>query len=59
MRKQPAVFEERVCCFLRGALSLMFDEVLYATLSEEKISTIAVTQGNLELTLLPNSPDLH
>ena len=37
----------------------MFDEVLYATLSEEKISTIAVTQGNLELTLLPNSPDLY
>ena len=28
-----------VCCFHRGALSLMFDGILNMTLSEEKVST--------------------
>ena len=38
----------------------MFDEVLNATLSEEKVSTTTrVTQGNLELLLLPSSLDSH
>ena len=37
----------------------MFDGVLNATLSEEKVFTAAVTQGNLELPLSPNSFDLH
>ena len=37
----------------------MFEGVLNATLSEEKVSTTAVTQGNLELPLPPNSLDLH
>ena len=40
-------------------MSLMFDRILNATLSEEKFSTTGVTQGNLELPLLPNSLDLH
>ena len=46
-----------VDCFCRGAPSLMFDRVLNPTLSEEKVSTPAVTQGNLELSLNPNSLD--
>ena len=40
-------------------MSLMFDRILNATLSEEKISTTEVTQGNLELPMPPNSLDLH
>ena len=32
-------------------MSLMFDKILNATLSEEKVSTTRVTQGNLELPL--------
>ena len=38
-------------------MSLMFDKILNATLSEEKVSTTRVTQGNLELPLPPNSLD--
>ena len=37
----------------------MFDGILNVTLSEEKVSTTGVTQGNLELLLRPNSPDSH
>ena len=37
----------------------MFGSVLNATLSEEKVSTTVVTQGNLELPLPPNSLNLH
>ena len=37
----------------------MFDGILKVTLSEEKVSTTGVTQGNLELLLRPNSPDSH
>ena len=48
-----------VGCFRRGAPSLMFDRILNATLSEEKVSASGVTQGNLELLLPPNSPDSH
>ena len=36
----------------------MFDGILNVTLSEE-VSTTEVTQGNLELPLLPNSLDSH
>ena len=36
-----------VGCFRRGAPSLMFDGILNVTLSEEKVSTTGVTQGNL------------
>ena len=36
-----------VGCFRGGAVSLMFD----ATLSDEKVSTTRVTEGNLELPL--------
>ena len=46
-----------VGCFRRGAPSLMFDGILNVTLSEEKVSTTEVTQGNLKLLLRPNSPD--
>ena len=46
-------------CFRRGAPSLMFEGLLNVTLSEEKISTAGVVQGNLELLLRPNSPDSH
>ena len=46
-----------VGCFHGGAVSLMFDKILNATLSEEKVSTTRVTQGNLELPLPPNSLD--
>ena len=45
--------------FCRGAPSLMFDGILNVTLSEEKVSTTGVTQGNIELLLHPNSPDSH
>ena len=44
--------------FCRGALSLMFDRILDATLSE-KVSTTGVTQENLELSLLPHALDSH
>ena len=46
----------------------MFDRILNATLpnnfiiaqrSEEKFSSIGVTQGSLGIPLSPNSPDLH
>ena len=37
--------------FRREAPSLMFDGELNVTLSEEKVSTTGVTQGNLELLL--------
>ena len=37
----------------------MFDRILNGTLSEEKVSTFGVTQGNLELPLPPNSLDSH
>ena len=46
-------------CFRGGAVSLMFDRILNATLSEEKVSTTRVTEGNLELPLSPNSLDSH
>ena len=46
-------------CFCRGVPSLMFDGVQNVALSEEKVSTTAVTQGNLEILLAPNSIDLH
>ena len=46
-----------VGCFRREAPSLMFDGILNVTLSEEKVSTTDVTQGNLKLLLRPNSPD--
>ena len=48
-----------VGCFRGGAVSLMFDRILNAILSEEKVSTIRVTEGNLELHLSPNSLDSH
>ena len=44
--------------FCRGAPSLMFDEILNATLSE-KLSITGVTQENLELPLPPISLDSH
>ena len=37
----------------------MFDGVLNAALSEEKVSTTAFTQANLELVLPPNYLGLH
>ena len=46
-------------CFRGGAPSLMFDEILSATLSKENISTIGDTQGNVELFFPPNSSVLH
>ena len=45
--------------FSRRAPSLMFDGVLNATLSEEKVSTIAVKQENLKLRLRLNFLDSH
>ena len=48
-----------VGCFRGGAVSLMFDRILNAILSEEKVSTTRVTEGNLELPLSPNSLDSH
>ena len=44
--------------FCRGALSLIFDRILNATLSE-KVSITGVTQENLEFSLLPHSLDSH
>ena len=41
--------------FRRRTPSLMFDRILNATLSEEKVSTTVVTQGNIEFPLPPNS----
>ena len=35
----------------------MLDGILKVTLSEEKVFTVGVTQGNLELLLCSNSPD--
>ena len=46
-------------CFRVGAPSLMFDRILNATLSDEKVFTTEVTQWNLELPLPPNSLDPH
>ena len=40
-------------------MSLMFDRILNATLSEEKVSTTRVTEWNLELPLSPNSLASH
>ena len=48
-----------VGCFRVGAPSLMFDKILNATLSEKKLSTTGVTQGNRELSLPRNSLDSH
>ena len=48
-----------VGCFRGGVVSLMFDRSQNATLSEEKVSTTRVTEGNLELPLSPNSLDSH
>ena len=36
-----------VCCFHRGAPSMMFDEILNVTLSEEKVSTTRLHMGIL------------
>ena len=36
----------------------MYDGILNVTLSEN-VSTTRVTQGNLEIRLPPDSPDLH
>ena len=47
-----------VGCFRGGAMSLMFDRILNATLSEEKFSIFGVTQGNLKL-LLPTDSLKH
>ena len=47
-----------VSCFHRGAASL-FNGVLNVTLSEEKVSSTGITQGNLELLLSSNSLDSH
>ena len=46
-------------CFHGGAVSLMFDKILNATLPEESVSTTRVTQENLQLPLPPNSLDSH
>ena len=48
-----------VGCFRGGVVSLMFDRIQNATLSEEKVFTTRVTEGNLELPLSPNSLDSH
>ena len=48
-----------VGCFRRGVPSLMFDGIMEATLSKEKISTTGVTQRNLQLLLSPTSPYSH
>ena len=37
----------------------MFARILNATLSQEKVSTTWVPQGNVELSLPPNSLDSH
>ena len=38
---------------------MMFGRILDVTLSEEKVSTTGVAQGNLEILLRPNSPDSY
>ena len=48
-----------VGCFCRWAPSLMSDRILNVTLSGKKVSTTGVTQGNLKLSLRPNSPDSY
>ena len=48
-----------VGCFRGGAVSLIFDSIPNATLSEERVSTTRVTEGNLELSLSSNSLDSH
>ena len=48
-----------VGCFRGGAVSLIFDRILNATQSEERVSTTRVTEGNLELPLSPNYLDSH
>ena len=40
-------------------MSLMFDRILNATLSEEKVSIFGVTQGNLKLLLPTDSLDSY
>ena len=45
--------------FRKGAPWLMFDGILNVTLSEEKVFTTGVTQGNLELFLSSKSPRPH
>ena len=45
--------------FRRRAPSLTFDGILNATLSEEKVSTTGVTQGNLKIPLPPNYLDSY
>ena len=47
------------CYFCRGAPSLMFDGIINVNLSEEKVSTTGVIQGDLELLLRLNSPGSH
>ena len=47
-----------VDCFRRRASLLIFEGILNVTLTEELFTT-GVTQGNLELTLPPNSLDSH
>ena len=48
-----------VGCFRRGVPSLILDRILNVTLSEGKVSTTGVTQGNLKLVMRPNSPDSY
>ena len=45
--------------FRRRDPSFVFDGVQIVTLYEENISTNTVTQGNLEIPVPPNSPELH
>ena len=40
-------------------MPLMFNRILNATLSEEKVSTFGVTQGNLKLLLSTGSLDSY
>ena len=54
-----SLYVKTVSCFHRGAASLMFNGVLNVTLSEEKVSSTGITQGNLELLLSSNSLDSH
>ena len=53
-----ATTDKAVGCLCRGALSLMFDGIINAALSE-KVSTTGVIQVNLELLLLSNFLDSH
>ena len=54
-----SILVKAIGCFCRGAPSLMFDGILSVTLSEKKVSTTGVTQGNLKLLLRSNSLDSH